>query len=82
MNEEVLSFLRHHGGVHTRTVAYTPQHKWEMARASMIHACAHVSLLGEAVRTAAYLINRVTTNHHAWLQHAAAGLQQSHSQRR
>jgi hypothetical protein len=70
VNEDVLSFLREHGSVHTHTVAYTPQHNicermnrtvLEMARALMIHACAHVTLWGDAVRTAAYLINRITS---------------------
>ena len=74
VNNELKQFLDNNGTVHTVTTAHTPQHNALVERANrtlvesmksmMYHADAHQKLWGEAVQTAAYVLNRSLTAAH------------------
>ncbi|CAL9013514.1 unnamed protein product [Prunus brigantina] len=81
VNMELRSFLELHGIVHQTTCPYTPQqngvaerknrHLLEMVRASLIEAHLPLHYWGEALTSAAYLINRLpsrTINFHTPFQ--------------
>ncbi|BBH01411.1 hypothetical protein Prudu_011666 [Prunus dulcis] len=81
VNMELRSFLELHGIVHQTTCPYTPQqngvaerknrHLLEMVRASLIEAHLPLHYWGEALMSAAYLINRLpsrTINFHTPFQ--------------
>ena len=69
VNTELLFFFDMHGIVHQTTCPYTPQqngvaewknrHLLEMVRASLLEACLPLYYWGDALMSAAYLINRL-----------------------